>query len=366
MKDSAPSPRPDTGLSETSAQPADRAMERWIHPAVILVATDLNDLDRLMPFALEQAAQTSARLLLLHVLPRNAALAADASGMPYYDPTGAFNFAAHALEPHCALAHERDIACEALVREGNPAQQIGAVARQFQADRLLLGTRSRSKLGELLLGSVAEQVLRSVNLPVITVGPEAHLPVDAGPRERVVLHATTLRETSRPSAALAFRIAASQGAKLLLLHVLPPQDPPFQDPPFLNQAPQGYYFAAQSLINQSAAQEQCRSGQPASPDSAAMIALNQFAAETGASFKAVVESHVVHGNPFIEILAAASERHASLIVLGARHRSVFAELTRDHTIYRVLAHARCPVLTLRVFESRLGAKQTPQFATYSW
>jgi nucleotide-binding universal stress UspA family protein len=361
MKDSAPSPRPDTSLSETSAQPADQAMERWNHPAVILVATDLRDLDRLMPFALEQAAQTGARLLLLNVLTATAAMAADASGMANYDSTSAFNLAAHALEPLCALAHEQDIACEALVRIGNPAQQIGAVARQFKADRLLLGTRSRSKLGKLFLGSVAEQVLRSVNLPVITVGPEAHLPVDAGPRERVVLHATTLRETSRPSAALACQIAASQGAKLLLLHVLPPLDPPLHD-----QAPLGYYFAAQSQMNQPAAEQQGRSGQPASLDSAAMIALNQLAAETGASFKAVVEPHVVHGNPFIEILAAASERHASLIVLGARHRSVFAELTRDHTIYRVLAHARCPVLTLREFEPTPATTQAKQFATHIW
>ena len=43
----------------------------------------------------------------------------------------------------------------------------------------------------------------------------------------------------------------------------------------------------------------------------------------------------------------ASERHASLIVLGATHRSAFENLTRDRTVYRVLAHARCPVLTLR-------------------
>ena len=86
---------------------------------------------------------------------------------------------------------------------------------------MLLGTRSRSKIGKLLIGSVAEQVLRSVYLPVITVGPEAHLPVDRG-EERVVLHATTLRETSRPSAALACQIAAAQKARLVLLHVLPP------------------------------------------------------------------------------------------------------------------------------------------------
>ncbi len=67
----------------------------------------------------------------------------------------------------------------------------------------------------------------------------------------------------------------------------------------------------------------------------------------GAGCCSAVEPVVAHGNPSIEILALASERHASLIVLGATHRSAFESLTRDHTVYRVLAHARCPVLTLR-------------------
>jgi nucleotide-binding universal stress UspA family protein len=56
---------------------------------------------------------------------------------------------------------------------------------------------------------------------------------------------------------------------------------------------------------------------------------------------------VVHGNPSIEILAEASERRANLIVLGATQRSAFENLTRDRTVYQVLAHARCPVLTIR-------------------
>ena len=38
---------------------------------------------------------------------------------------------------------------------------------------------------------------------------------------------------------------------------------------------------------------------------------------------------------------------ADLIVLGSTHRSVLHNLSHDRTVYRVLAHARCPVLTLR-------------------
>src|SRR5580704_15907964 len=164
---------PETGLS------------RWAHPSVILVATDLSDLDRLIPFALQQAQQADARIILLHVLGPGAGMTADAAGMPYYDPAGAIDFAVKTMEPWRMKARGQDIACDSIVREGAPAQQIIASARQFNVHRLFLGTRSRSKASKLLLGSVAEQVLRSVYLPVITVGPEAHLEGTGDDHQRV-------------------------------------------------------------------------------------------------------------------------------------------------------------------------------------
>ncbi len=296
---------------------ADTGKDRWARPQVILVATDLNDLDRLMPFALQQAGENEARLILLHVMAAGVGMAVDAAGLPYYDPNGALELAQETMTPWCEIARKQDLACDALVREGHAAQQIHAAASQLQADRVLLGTRSRSKLGKLFLGSVAEQVLRSIDIPVMTVGPEAHLPAGSDGAERVVLHATTLKECCRPSAALACQIAASQRAKLVLLHVLPSVDE------MQGKDPQ------------------------AQLDSAALHELRLLAQETDAGCCTTVEAHVVHGNPCIEILAEASERKASLIVLSATERLLLEKLARNRTIYRILAHARCPVLTLR-------------------
>jgi nucleotide-binding universal stress UspA family protein len=294
--------------------------DRWACPSAILVATDLSDLDRLMPFAIRHARESSSRIILLHVLAGSGRMAIDAIGMPYYDPSAAIDFAIKTLEPWRLMAHRDGVVCESLVREGIPAHQIADAIRQFGVNRVFLGTRSRSKVSKLLLGSVAEQVLRSVTLPVITVGPEAHLEVGSDNEEDVVLHATALRETSSPSAALAFRIAASRKGKLVLLHVLPPVD------------------------------EMVRDGLPTGIDSIAMHELRMLAAEIGAMESgccAKVEPRVAHGNPSIEILAASVDLHANLIVLGATWRPALQNLTRDRTIYRVLAHARCPVLTLR-------------------
>ena len=318
---------------------SDAINHRWNHPAVILVATDLNDLDRLIPFAFQQVAATGARLILLHVIVPGSALTVDSSGLPAYNPMVALEFASKVLDPWCEMARSKNIVCDALLREGNVAEQIATSARQFSADRLLLGTRSKGKLERLFLGSVAEQVLRSVYLPVMTVGPEAHLPLANDHPERVVLHATTLREASRPSAALACQIAASQGAKLLLLHVLPPIDEPVS--------------------------EFHRKGLPTGLDSAAMYELDLLAKEAGANCCTAVETYVVHGNPAIEILSEAVERHASLIVLGATQHSALQNLTRDRVVYRVLAHARCPVLTLGEPQSSMLAAQSESIATHS-
>jgi len=298
---------------------------RWTHPETTLVATDLSDLDHLMPIALEEAGDTGARLILLHVLSTASAFNADAAGMPYFDTTSALETAKQMMHPWCAVAGRLGICCDSLVREGHPTQQIAAAARQFHVDRVLLGTRSRSKLGRLLIGSVAEQVLRSVYLPVITVGPEAHLPVDRG-GERVVLHATTLRETSRPSAALACQMAAAQKAKLILLHVLP------------------------------SISEMERKGLPTGINSSAMLEMRILAAQIGANCCSSIEPVIAHGNPSIEILALAAERRASLIVLSATRPPALENLARDHTVHRVLAHARCPVLTLR--EQQLMPEET--------
>jgi nucleotide-binding universal stress UspA family protein len=305
----------------------DASGNSWTHPSLILVATDLGDLEHLMPFALQQALESGARLILLHSLAPSAALSMDPAGISYYDPSGAVQFATNTLEPWCVFARRHKIVCDAMIREGNPAQQIATALIQFQADRVLLGTRSRGRLGKLLLGSVAEQVLRSVNLPVITVGPEAHLPVEK--HERVVLHATMLREASRPSAALACQIAASQHAKLVLLHVLPPIDSPY----------------AAGIAGT----------EPGQLDSTALHELRELGAKSGAGCCAEIEPRVAHGNPAIEILAEASELRADLIVLGATNRSAFENLTRERTIYRILAHARCPVLTLREPPPAFGA-----------
>ena len=296
---------------------AEQGEDRRVRPETILLATDLDDLERLMPFALRMAGETGARLLLLHVLSFAAEYAVDAAGMPYYDPESVFLSVNDTLESWCRRARKQGVGCEGIVRGGHsPAREILAAVRQFKADRIILGTRSRSKIGKLLLGSVAEQVLRSIDLPVFTVGPEAHLATPGNDRKPAVLFATTLGEGHRARAALACQIAVHGKERLLLLHVLPPLD------------------EIEGRLS------------PSSLDSAVLHELADLAHDTGANCALDIQSKVAHGEPATEILAEACACDADLIVLGVAQHGVVDSIFHDHTIDRVLAHSHCPVLTM--------------------
>jgi nucleotide-binding universal stress UspA family protein len=55
--------------------------------------------------------------------------------------------------------------------EGDPAEEILHTARETNSDVIVLGTHGRKGLGRLLLGSVAEQTVRTAPCPVVTVKP---------------------------------------------------------------------------------------------------------------------------------------------------------------------------------------------------
>ena len=62
--------------------------------------------------------------------------------------------------------------------------------------------------------------------------------------------------------------------------------------------------------------------------------------------KIAVQTIVVPGDPTEELLYQARAQLADLIVLGAQGASAFAAITRHGVVYKVLAHAHCPVMTL--------------------
>ena len=76
-----------------------------------------------------------------------------------------------ALDRVADAAHDRDGDLDVTieVREGRPASEIDAYARSVDADLVAMGTRGRHGENRFLIGSVAERVVRTCPVPVLTV-----------------------------------------------------------------------------------------------------------------------------------------------------------------------------------------------------
>ncbi|MGM0447371.1 MAG: universal stress protein [Methanobacteriota archaeon] len=74
-----------------------------------------------------------------------------------------------ALETVCELAADRDVNVETAVVEGSPSREIITHAEETGCDLVVMGTHGRGGIDRLLLGSVAEKVVRGSSVPVLTV-----------------------------------------------------------------------------------------------------------------------------------------------------------------------------------------------------
>jgi nucleotide-binding universal stress UspA family protein len=70
---------------------------------------------------------------------------------------------------HRMAVPELTIRVERRLEEGDPATQIVRVAQETGCDLIVLGTHGRTGLDRLLMGGVAEQVVRLASCPVLTL-----------------------------------------------------------------------------------------------------------------------------------------------------------------------------------------------------
>jgi universal stress protein A len=134
----------------------------------ILVAVDLSPVSEpLVRFATELASRVSGDLILVHVYSGDdAATALQEAGL-YLDRyiehlRGEVNY----LLTKIGAVRQR---ARIDIIEGNPIDAILTVASHDGADLIVMGTHGRSGLPRLLVGSVAEGVLRKAPCPVVVI-----------------------------------------------------------------------------------------------------------------------------------------------------------------------------------------------------
>ncbi len=276
-------------------------------PKSILVATDLNDLDFLLPVAIDQARATGAMLWLLHVIPPDVYLSTKDGAFPLLQQK-AFHDAQATLARVSFELKTMNVACAYEVRRWYPVDRITEFIRERQIRRLIIGTSSRGVLGKLLVGSVAETLIRSLDIPVCTVGPHFKPVPQSEPRR--VIHATSLRHDFEKSFQFAADLVTVLASELTLLHVME------QD-----HLDDGIDLRVMSKIDE-------------------ML-------KSAKQMDLVPQVRIRYGDPAEEIVSECSGLKPELLVLGAASASPTAANFRTGVVYRVIAQAPCPTFTLR-------------------
>jgi nucleotide-binding universal stress UspA family protein len=130
----------------------------------ILVATDFSPhASNALEWARSLAGAVGAKLILLHVIDNLAVINDVAGGI---DPFYLLREAAHKFMGELkALIPD----AQTVVREGSPRPAIVDAALELNCQMIVMGTHGRSGLEHLLMGSVAEYVVRYSKVPVLTV-----------------------------------------------------------------------------------------------------------------------------------------------------------------------------------------------------
>jgi universal stress protein A len=148
-------------------------------PHQILVATDFSAAgQQAVDYAVALAAKLGAKVNLLH------AYAVPQWVVGEFAPTLPPNIEQEIVESaqgamHKAAAGAKASGClgQLLIRRGDPRAVIVEVCTELHCDLVVMGTHGRRGVSRLLMGSVAESVVRTAPCPVLTVRPIAVPPV---------------------------------------------------------------------------------------------------------------------------------------------------------------------------------------------
>lgn len=199
------------------------------------------------------------------------------------------------LEGHIRKHVPEGVLCKPFVADGLAAPAIAMIADTEHADFIAVGTHGRGGLQRLMMGSVAEAIIREARVPVLTVR-STQPPQDI----RRVLCPVNASPSAAAAAIEAARIAGALDAELTLLYISTKEEKDF-DP--------------RSLVPE------------------------------GGPRTTVLQRAVVDDHPASEILRIGDDGY-DLIVIGAEHKLVRNVTLFGATTTSVTRHARTPVLTV--------------------
>jgi nucleotide-binding universal stress UspA family protein len=278
----------------------------------ILLATDFRP-------AGEEAARVAVRLAT--------AFGSRVSPLHVIEPIPSWPVALHLFQDQASgqlrqvaddLAAQKVTVADPLVAVGPPGDTIVQKAQELDVDLILMGAGDQSRFDRFSVGTVAEEVLELAPQPVLAVRPGG-----PDPRFKKILCPVDQSAASRQGLLNALRLARVFGGELVILSVVPTV---------------GWLTAAVATGQ--------LGGAAAEYESRWRSEFEEFL--RGTSFAEVKSRREVRqGAPHQQILAAAREHQADLIVMGATGRTGLARVLLGSVTRRVLQELPCSLLVVK-------------------
>ncbi len=267
----------------------------------IVVATDLEGrAEAALEYARKLATHYGARIVLAHGLDPIEYAAVDA--VPGSVLSRMTETARKVLDQLAGDLIRDGIYSHSEVRQGTVAEMLVDVARQYDAGLIVIGTRGMEGVGPIIVGAIAERLVRLAPCPVLAVAADWNAgpcrPAPGGP----VLLAVERNEAAAEAAATAASLAETFNRPLLALHVRTPAEKAAGLNPCTVMEDQGIRF--QGMVQ--------------------------------------VRCLVKDGNPVDAVADAIHENHPCILVAGVKRAS---ETPGPHgTAFALLSRSRVPVL----------------------
>lgn len=212
---------------------------------------------------------------------------------------------------------------QVFVERGTPYAEVVRRAELWAADYLVVGSHGRTGLSRIMLGSVAERVVRHVHCSALVARPTQG--------SGIVLVATDLSPSSLPAIEAGAAAARRSGAKLALMTVLDWAD--------FGAAAWGGLFGPIPPSPSEELQKQVRE--------AARATLETALARTGIAG----ETLVIQGAADAQIVHTTEQLNPDLVVVGTHGRTALPRLTLGSVAESVIRNALCSVLVVRARSS---------------
>ncbi len=277
----------------------------------ILFPTDFSERSAIaLPFAAALARRYAAKVYVVHAIS-SATPPVETGNLP---PISYWKISEQEMAILDRSDLLRDVEYETILGQGELWDILSHAITAYEVDLIVMATHGRSGFKRLILGSVAEEVVREAPCPVLTIGPEVP-PAETVHRVEHVLFATDFRPGSLAALMYAVFFAEESQANLTLLHVA--------------EAPRGGALDAEERHK---ALHRLREMLPADHH---LARTPEFLIENGPASEA--------------ILRVARSRRSDLLVVGARETQrhwVPSHFTWS-TLHQILCDAACPVLSVR-------------------